>query len=79
LCACARARACVLFVDLAMRFYMQILNIVQLTDDTVVVKSDICNGVQNGLRMRSGTSPETHLVTPPHGSAPRISCIFVRA
>jgi len=55
--ACARARARVLLVDLAMRFYIQILNVVQLRDDTVVVKSDICNGVQSGLRMRSGTSP----------------------
>jgi hypothetical protein len=56
-CVRPRARACVLLVDLAMRFYMQISNVVQLTDDTVVVKSDICNGVQSGLRMHSGTSP----------------------
>jgi hypothetical protein len=49
-----------------------------VTDDTVVVNSDVCNGVQSDLRMRSGTTPETRLLTPPHHSAPRTSCIFVR-
>lgn len=50
-----------------------------VTDDAMVVNSDVYNGVQSVLGMRSGISPETYLVTPPHDNAPRTSCSFVRA
>lgn len=38
----------------------------------MVVNSDVCNGMQSGLRMRSGTSPETHRRT----TAPLVLVVF---